>query len=111
MSRIEMVAGDTRTLNLAVTRDGVAADLTGAFLWFVARGRVTSISKDSDSGIVIDDAVGGLATITLDPSDTSGASATETLHVEVQMRTASGAIETVVRGQTITVLSQLITES
>jgi hypothetical protein len=112
MNNLAMTSGDTRELALTVTRVGEAVDLTGAELWFLAKGPTTTISKGTTAGgIAVTDAEGGLATITISPSDTEAMTEAEILQVEVQLKTAAGAIETIVSGVQLRVRLGLITAS
>lgn len=99
-----MVRGDSKVFNLTVT-----GDLTGAKVWMSAKTSHTAtdfvFQKDTAGlgGIVITNAVGGLATVTLSPSDTSGLPPTTIkLVFDVQVKSASGLISTVQTG-TLTV--------
>lgn len=61
--------------------NGAAQDLTGLTLHFHATAGLVAINKSSPtSGIVITNAVGGLATLQLDPTDTAALPAGEGIY-------------------------------
>jgi hypothetical protein len=99
--------GDTVLLDLALTVNGVAEDLTGAVLFFTAKDEFTDadtvapIRKNSSGigGITIVSATGGTAQVTISPGDTSGLSGTEVfLFYDVQLKRSNGQIYTVAEG-------------
>lgn len=100
--------GDTVLFDLAITRDGLPVDLTGATLWFTAKRSPADVDADAvfqkstGSGISVSDAAGGLARVTVAPTDTSTLSNTDqTLECDVQLKEADGTVTTVARGQLI----------
>jgi hypothetical protein len=97
MSTIYVTAGDNRTITLAVTRSGVAVNLTGASFTFEAEGPTTEIAKSSAVAeeAAITSAVGGLAEIYLVPADTSAVVAREELDIVVKLTTAARGVETI----------------
>ncbi len=108
---ITMVAGDTRVLDLTITRSGSAEDLAGSQLRFLAQGPVTTISKSTDDGGIVMNTTDGTAQIAILPEDTDAIVLQEKLTFEIQLRTASGVIETINHRGTLKVLPQQITET
>lgn len=74
--QLTMVRGDTYSFNIAITQDGDPFNLTGYTLTMTTKwnvrdtGNVFQLTSPA-SGIVITDAVNGLATVTVSPSHTS----------------------------------------
>lgn len=74
--QLTMVRGDTYSFNIAITQDGDPFNLTGYTLTMTAKwnvrdtGNVFQLTSPA-SGIIITDAVNGLATVTVSPSNTS----------------------------------------
>jgi len=96
---LTMYRGNTKSFSVAVTQNGIAYDLDNAAgLYFTARkspGAPVLFSKSIGDGITVTNAAGGLATITLDPADTSGlASFPVKLAVDLELETDAGAIHT-----------------
>jgi hypothetical protein len=63
-------AGETVTINVAVTSNGVAFNLAGYSIKYQL-ATATPLIKTIGSGITVTDAVGGLFTITLSAANTS----------------------------------------
>lgn len=104
MSDFTMKRGDSKVFNLTIS-----GDITGAKLWMSAKTAYNSTSfvfqKDTAllGGIVITNGPGGLATVTLDPTDTSSLPPiTMKLVYDVQVKSAGGLVSTVQSG-TLTV--------
>lgn len=106
-ANLRIVRGDTFSLTLTVTRDGRPLDLTGALgLWLTAKTVVDNALDDAaavfqktlSAGIVVTDALGGVARVTIASVDTNTLSPGTTLHFDVQIKTANGDILTVVVG-------------
>lgn len=105
-TNLTMIRGDTVPINLTITNAQGAVDLTGCELWFSAKKSVADpdppiIAKSSGvlGGIQVTDAAGGLATVTLDPADTSAFTAdTQLLTYDVQLKDGAGNITTVASG-------------
>ena len=76
MLKLEIHRGRTRQFSIAFTRNGAALDLTSYTAHFAATATYETpgaapIRKSSPaSGIAINDAAGGLATLTIDAADT-----------------------------------------
>lgn len=70
-----MTRGTTSSFSIAVTdAAGDPLDIsTGTLTWTLRRypGATAIITKTNDDGITVTDGPGGLATLTLDPADTS----------------------------------------
>ena len=104
--------GDTIRLLVTCTRGGVALNLTGATVWATfkrsladADNASTTIQKSTTGGgVSVTDAAGGLALVTLDPSDTSGLTAETVYYADVQVRESSGVITTVATGRLLVAL-------
>lgn len=107
MTDLRIRRGDTAALSIvAVQADGVTPQsLIGATLKFTAKAKhedtdaAAVIAKSSPaSGITIDNAAGGLATVTLAAGDTSGFTGPRTLQWDVQMSTGAGLVKTLDEG-------------
>lgn len=105
MSDFTMTRGDNRTIEVAVTSDGAAVNLTGASLTFTARMDYSApvlVTKSSAtaSEITVTNAAGGLAEVYLIPADTSALPHATVYPVyDVQLTQAAGTVTTVVRGK------------
>ncbi len=87
---IELFRGDTKVIELAVTANGAALDLTGKSLRFTVKAshseKTALIAKSEADGIVVTYAAGGLAELTLLPEDTrSLANQVHTLVYDVRL--------------------------
>lgn len=75
MSQMYILKGVLSTFNIVVARNGAPVNLTGASLLWQARNVSPSgpvvISKSIGAGIVVTDAVNGLATLTIAGADTA----------------------------------------
>jgi hypothetical protein len=85
-----MTRGDKREITLTVTSNGSPLNLTGKrVLWAAKRSTLDAqalISKSSaTSGITLTNPAGGIATVTLDPADTSGFPDTVVLQWDAQV--------------------------
>lgn len=108
----EMFRGDTKTIDLAITdpKTGGPLNLTGAKIWFTAKGNVAladnqaSIALDTDNGgVVITDVARGLATVTIQPILTRAfPDGPVTLDYDIQVKDGAAVISTIEFG-TITV--------
>jgi hypothetical protein len=91
VSDLTVKRGDTITLAIAAKKaDGTAQSLVGKTLIFTAKDRLSDadpgvFQKAIGSGIVVDNAAGGLATVTIAPADTSGFTGPRTLLWDIQM--------------------------
>ena len=102
---ISMTRGDTFTFNLAVTQSGAAYNLTGASIRMTAKWNYTDadnaavFSRTIGSGITVTNAAGGLATVSIAPSNTSSLPATTTnLYYDIQVTDSGANIYTVAYG-------------
>jgi len=109
-----MHQGDTKRLSVAVKDPaGVAISLVAAqsIKWWVAR-KVTSTTRlleksdETDEGITVTNAAGGLLTIEIDPDDTKTVSGD--YYHELEVIDSAGDIGTVLRG-TMTIVRALVT--
>ena len=102
-----MSLGDTFALPLIVQNaDGTAFDLTGCTIEFgVAKlyDSVLQFQKSTGAGILITSAVGGLATITINPADTTALAAGQYSY-DIVVKRANGATFTMTIG-TISMLA------
>jgi hypothetical protein len=104
---LTMVRGDTRTFTITVKNpDGSAYDLTSCFLWFSVRQYVGAsgyvFQKTLGNGITVDDPLTGVATVTVDPTDTAGLPSVEQhLRWDVQIKTGALQIFTLNYGELI----------
>lgn len=99
----DMVAGDTKKINITVTDTGSAVDLTGASIKWALKRSVsassTDVFKTTSSGISITDATHGKFQITLNPSDTLALKGT--YYHESEVTDASGNVSTVCSGNVV----------
>lgn len=84
MSQLYVIKGHLTSYRLVIARSGVAVDLTAASLSFEARkdsptGDVVVITKTIGAGIVVTDALNGLATLTLNADDSAALSPEQSL--------------------------------
>lgn len=99
---LQVVQGNTVRLDVAVTVDGgTAADLTGCTLWFTLKEKRSDTDanavfqkKTGGGGIVVLDAAGGLARITLSPDDTAVLVPSKAYFFDVKLRTPTGDLYT-----------------
>lgn len=104
--QLVMVRGDSASWLLGAARNGAAYNLTGASLWFTAKYTTADadvaavFQKTLADGLVITDAVNGLVTATLAPSDTSTLPDSRTiLDWDLQVKTVAGSVYTVAIGK------------
>ena len=114
MTALEITRGDTRTLDVTCFQpDGVTAlDITGFDLWWTAK-RTTGDpdpgvmqKTTATGGIAVTGAASGLATVTIDPADTSALPGVTQLVWDLQARDPAGRIHTLASG-TLTVLADV----
>ncbi len=106
---LKMIRGDTFVFDIAVVLNGAAVDITSGLLRMTAKWAVTDADivavfqlSSPASGIVITNATGGLATVTIPPADTVGLPAyTTTLAYDIQLEFSATEIYTVLRGNLI----------
>lgn len=102
VSLLEMVRGDTVTLDVALTDgDGNPLDLTDLGLTFTAVNASMTITKTLDDGITLTDDVGGLATVELVPDDTSDLEDRVVLAWDLQVSDDDGHVHTPLMGSLI----------
>jgi hypothetical protein len=71
ITKLKMKRGDTPSWKIAVTDSNGATDLTGTTMEFTARSSTDHvINRETGNGITVDDADGGLATLTIIDTDT-----------------------------------------
>ena len=73
-TNLTMHAGDTKTIDIAFTDGGTPVIITGASIAFAVAwrpGGPAILTKTVGAGIVITNAAGGLARVTLSPADTA----------------------------------------
>jgi hypothetical protein len=97
MTSLTVIRGDTRELTVTVSdAAGLAYDLTGADIWFTARGLV---SKRLGDGITSAAPQTGVAVISISPADTSSAPPHRAAYpFDVQIKLADGSVRTPIRG-------------
>lgn len=101
MTDIVMKRGDTLVIDLTVTRNAAAVNLTGASLWMTAKTDFSGadpgqFQKTVGVGITITNAAGGLAQIVVAPADTDAVGATTTtFKYDIQLKEASGRVSTI----------------
>lgn len=108
MSKLEMYRGNTEFFDVeAKAADGSALNLSGGELLFTAKSSTRQedisapIRKSSvtDGGISITNAVGGLATVTVDPEDTEDLYAPAELAWDLEFVNPIGHRRTLAYGQ------------
>jgi hypothetical protein len=76
MGAIEMFRGNSKTWTLTVTNNSVPVDITSVDLYFTAKTSEDTTTqvfqKTVGAGITITDGVGGIASVKLEPTDTTG---------------------------------------
>jgi len=99
-NRIGFIRGDTATFDFAVFIDGVAANLTGASIFFtvktsyaVADGAKT-FQKTIGAGITVLNAAQGTFRLKIDPADTAALSVSSPYVWDVQLKLADNSIIT-----------------
>lgn len=106
---LTITRGDERTLTATVTLNGSAQDLAGKALTFTAKRSAngsTVFSKTIGAGIAVTNVAGGLASILISPSDTSGFADQVTLACDLQMTNNPGSPVTLDSG-TLTVVPDI----
>ena len=103
-----MTRGDTVSFSIAVTLSGAPFDLSSCSLWFTAKNKFTDLDnaavfqKTIGNGIVVTNAVQGLATVTILPADTNSLSLIKTiLFWDLQLKDSSNNIYTINSGNLI----------
>lgn len=109
MLDLTMTRDKTAVFFLTVKQaDGTAQPLAGTVLWFHAAASAFQINKSSASnGIVITDAPGGLATLTISPADTAALANNEVTEMPCELTLASGAQAFELDRGTLTVLGNV----
>jgi len=99
-TRLSLVRGDTAVYDFTVLIDGVAADLTGASIFFTVKAKITDpdaskkFQKTLGSGITCASPATGVFRLTISPSDTSGLNPNIIYVWDVQIKLSSGSIVT-----------------
>lgn len=100
MRPLEITRGDTIPLTLTVTREEEPVDLRlpSTELRFTARDRDgRTITKELDDGIEVDAGdPGNVATILIDPDDTTGVEKTTWFDFDVELTEPDGTVTTLV---------------
>jgi hypothetical protein len=117
-TNLTIYRGRDVSLDIAVTLDSDPYDLTSCSLWFTAKEAYTDddvdavFQKEIGSGITVTSAASGLATIAIEPSDTSGLSAVKTvLFWDIKLETDAGKFYTLNEGKLIINPDVTISES
>ncbi len=105
-TNIKMIRRDEYVFDIAVILNGDAVDLSGCTLTMTAKWDVGDLDSDAvfvlsspSDGIVITDATGGLATITIPSADTFDLPLHQVnLVYDIQLLTATAKIKTVLNG-------------
>lgn len=103
---LKMVRSDTYAFEIAVILNGAAVDLTGGVLTMTAKWDVVDLDANAvfvrstgNGGIVVTDATGGLATVTIASANTTALPAhTVNLVYDIQLVNTLGNIYTVLNG-------------
>jgi hypothetical protein len=115
---IRMIRGDTYGFTLRVIQAGESFDITGATFWMTAKWHVTDadgaavfqISTADDMAIL--DPENGRVGVTIKPSKTIGLPASKIdLSYDIQMKTSTGDVHTVLRGTLVVTPDVTITTS
>ena len=102
---LNITGGDDVALDVAITRDGVPLDLTGATLWFTMK---TSADLDDNhatvqltigDGITIVDAEAGTASVLLSRTITNDLVVGTTYLTDLQVKDAAGLVSTAASGK------------
>lgn len=110
-ANISMIRGDTYPFQMAIILDSLAVNLTGCLLEFTAKWRVTDtdnqaviqLTSATSGGIIIDDPINGLATVTIGATNTLALPYHKVeLLYDVRLTDTLGKIHTVLYG-TLTV--------
>ena len=98
--------GDTRHMPFAVTLNAAPYNLTGLYLWFTAKRKLSDadgaavFQKTVGAGITLDGGTGGTGDILILPTNSSGLpDKMTTLYYDLQMKTATGEIYTPSQGE------------
>lgn len=110
--------GDTTFIDVtAIGTDGEPFNLNNCSMWFSLKRSLADadedalVSKTLIDGILIVDAVEGLATVVIDPEDTEALGAPALgLYWDVQVKDASNSVYTIARG-TMNVLADVTRSS
>lgn len=104
VTALRMMSGDTYKFDVTITEGGRPVNLTNSVLDFAAAdmggAEAVVIAKSSsgvDGGISITDYSGGVARVTIDPTDTEDFDTPVTLRWDIQL-TIVGDVYTVARG-------------
>lgn len=104
--KLTMYRGDSAAFNLSAKQsDGSPMNLTTGTLFFTVKSHSRQLDTDAllqkstGNGITVTDAVGGLFTVTLSPSDTADAYAPSYMVWDVQYVTSGGNVYTLADGQ------------
>jgi hypothetical protein len=110
VQNLTIVRGDTKKWTITVARNGVAVNLTGAYLWFTAKNStddsddqaiiaVVSALQNSQGKIVLESPLSaGIATLWFFPPATDFLHAPENLQYDIQMQEADGTNTTIAVG-------------
>lgn len=98
---LSMIIGDTNIYDLSVTRSNIPVDLTLSQITMTIRrpsDNVAVITKTIGDGIMLVDAPGGKAQISIPPSDTVSPFADGGYKFDIKVIEASGVVSTVAYG-------------
>jgi hypothetical protein len=107
---LTIVRGDTKKWTITIARNGVAVDLTGAYIWFTAKNSVkdeddkslialvSKVPNMQGSIVVSSPATLGIATMTINPAATDFITPPVNLQYDVQLEEADGTLTTVAVG-------------
>lgn len=107
MTLLSMTRGDRQAFAIAITdSDAAPVNLTGIGVTFTAKRRPTDLDADaviqkstSAGGVEIDaDPTTGLATLTIEASDTAGLTFTRSLYWDIQIDDGEGDVRTPLSG-------------
>lgn len=110
VENLTIVRGDTKKWTITIARNGVAVDLTGAYLWFTAKNSVSdtddqalvalvSAVPNMQGSIVISTPASlGTAIMTFNPAATDFITPPVNLQYDVQLEEADGTLTTVAVG-------------
>ncbi len=102
---LELIRGDSQIFTITVRdSNGVVVNLTGAYLWFRAKRKMSDVDEDAvitkttGAGIVVTNAAGGIATISISTANTDGLMP-GSYRYDVQVKDAANEVNTVLRGR------------
>lgn len=110
VENLTIVRGDTKKWTITIARNGVAVDLTGAYIWFTAKNStddtddqalialVSKVPNMQGSIVISAPASLGIAIMTFNPVATEFVNPPVNLQYDIQLEEADGTLTTVAVG-------------